>query len=142
MKTQAALALAIAVAGCATGPATQAPPSRPATTPPMSQPRPQPAPPGGAFIAPRVMNVPGLEGVIGRNATALANIFGPPRLEVREGDAMKLQFGGGAGGACVLDVYLYPLAPRAEPTATYVDARRESDGFDVDRAACVAALRR
>lgn len=85
------------------------------------------------------MNLPGLEGVIGRNETALANIFGPPRLTVKEGDARKLQF---VGEACVLDVYLYPLQPRAEPSATYVDARRASDGQDVDRAACVAALKR
>ena len=76
------------------------------------------------------MNVPGLEGVIGRNETALANLFG---------DAKKLQF---TGEACVLDVYLYPLRPGGEPSATYVDARRASDGLDVDRAACVRALRR
>ena len=49
----------------------------------------------------------------------------------------KLQF---AGPPCVLDVYLYPLRPGAEPVATHVDARRESDGRDVDRAACIAAL--
>ncbi len=85
------------------------------------------------------MSVPGLENVIGKNETALANTFGAPRLSVKEGDARKLQF---AGEACVLDVYLYPLTPRGEPTATYVDARRASDGIDVDRAACVAALRR
>ncbi len=85
------------------------------------------------------MQLPGLEGVIGQNGTALANTFGAPRLEVREGDALKLQF---SGEACVLDVYLYPLRPGAEPSATYVDARRASDGLDVDRAACVAALRR
>jgi hypothetical protein len=85
------------------------------------------------------MNMPGLEGVIGSNAAALAAVFGTPRLQVREGDALKLQF---TGEACVLDVYLYPLTQGAEPTATYVDARRASDGLDVDRARCVAALRR
>ena len=83
--------------------------------------------------------MPGLENVIGKNETALANLFGPPRLDVKEGDAKKLQF---AGDACVLDVYLYPLRPREKPRATYVDARRASDGIDVDRAACVRALRR
>jgi hypothetical protein len=41
----------------------------------------------------------------------------------------------------VLDVYLYPPSPGATPSATYVDARRPSDGLDVDRAACVRALR-
>ncbi len=85
------------------------------------------------------MNVPGLEGVIGQNTRGLQQQFGAPRLDVREGDARKLQF---TGGACVLDIYLYPLSPGAEPTATYVDARRASDGLDVDRAACVNALKR
>ena len=83
------------------------------------------------------MNLPGLEGVIGKDETALANLFGPPRLNVREGDVTKLQF---TGEACVLDIYLYPLAPGARPSATYVAARRASDALDVDRAACVRAL--
>lgn len=112
------------------------------TAGPSAAPPPQevaPAPTTNAFRAPRIMNIPGLEGVIGKNETALANLFGAPRLTVKEGDALKLQF---SGEACVLDVYLYPLAPRGEPSATYVDARRASDGLDVDRAACVRALRR
>jgi hypothetical protein len=79
----------------------------------------------------------GLENVIQKDAAALIREFGPPRLDVHEGDMRKLQF---AGTPCVLDVYLYPLRPGAEPVATYVDARRESDGRDVDRAACIAAL--
>lgn len=83
--------------------------------------------------------MPGLESVIGQDAAALSRRFGPARLDVREGDARKLQFG---GRPCVLDVYLYPMEPRGEPQATYVDARRESDGQDVDRAACVASLRK
>jgi len=58
---------------------------------------------------------------------------------VLEGDARKLQF---VGEACVLDVYLYPMSPGAEPTATYVDARRASDALDVDRIACANALKR
>ena len=37
---------------------------------------------------------------------------------------------------------LYPLAGQSQPTATYLDARRASDGREVDRAACVAALKR
>ena len=126
------------LAACATapsGPAPQAPPAR-AAPPPQEI---TTAPSGQGFIAPRVMNMPGLEVVIGKNETALANLFGPPRLSVKEGDARKLQF---VGPACVLDIYLYPLEPRGEPSATYVDARRASDGLDVDRAACVKALRR
>ena len=88
---------------------------------------------------PRVLAAPGLEGVIGAGPDALARQFGPARLDVWEGDARKLQF---IGAACVLDVYLYPPAPGAAPAATYVDARRASDGQDVDRASCVAALRK
>jgi hypothetical protein len=110
--------------------------SRPVTAPPPTRPVPPPA--TGGFRAPQVMNMPGLEGVIGADAESLQRMFGSARLNVWEGDARKLQF---TGEACVLDVYLYPLRPGAEPTATYVDARRASDGLDVDRAACVAALR-
>lgn len=84
------------------------------------------------------MAAPGLEGVIGANALQLVAQFGPARLDLREGDARKLQF---AGEPCVLDVYLYPSAQAREARATYVDARRASDGLEVDRAACVAALR-
>ncbi len=87
---------------------------------------------------PRVLAAPGLEGVIGARIPELVDQFGPARLEVWEGDARKLQF---TGNACVLDIYLYPPAPGREPEATYVEARRASDGQDVDRAACVAALR-
>jgi len=86
-----------------------------------------------------VMTMPGLEGVIGADTAALQRAFGTPRLDVWEGDARKLQF---SGEACVLDVYLYPPSPGATPTATYVDARRASDGLDVDRASCVRALKR
>ncbi|MCH2486221.1 MAG: hypothetical protein MK010_00545 [Erythrobacter sp.] len=138
-----ALALSGCVAtpppGTATAPTTPTQRPRPASPPPMTIPSPPPSAQPGAFIPPRVMNLPGLEGVIGSNASALAALFGPPRLQVREGDALKLQF---TGEPCVLDVYLYPLTQGAEPSATYVDARRASDGLDVDRAACVAALRR
>ena len=88
--------------------------------------------------APQVQMVPGLEGVIGATAADLSRQFGPARLDVWEGDAHKLQFN---GPACVLDIYLYPASQGREPQATYVDARR-TDGRDVDRAACVSALRR
>lgn len=140
-KIFALVGLAASLAGCVSTPETYTPAAqRPETStrPPPQQPL-RPAPSTGAFIAPKVMNLSGLEGVIGRNATALVNIFGPPRLEVKEGDAMKLQF---RGSPCVLDIYLYPLRPGAEPSATHVDARRASDGEDVDRAACVRALQR
>ncbi len=101
--------------------------------------RTNPRTPTTGFRPAPVMNVPGLDGVIGQNADALQRVFGPPRLNVVEGDVRKLQF---SGEACVLDVYLYPPRPGGEPQATYIDARRASDGFDVDRAACANALKR
>jgi hypothetical protein len=85
------------------------------------------------------MRAPGLERVIERDSATLVRQFGNPRLDVHEGDMRKLQF---SGEACVLDVFLYPLREGAEPVATWVEARRASDGQDVDRAACVAALHR
>jgi len=98
----------------------------------------KPAPPAAPPVA-RIQTVPGLEGVIGATASDLSRTFGPPRLDVIEGDVRKLQF---TGKPCVLDVFLYPLPSSREPRATYVDARRASDGRDVDRAACVAGLKR
>lgn len=88
---------------------------------------------------PTFQTIPGLEGVIGVAEPQLVRQFGAPRLNVWEGDARKLQF---TGNACVLDVYLYPTTQSKEPLASYVDARRSSDGQDVDRAACVASLKR
>jgi hypothetical protein len=87
----------------------------------------------------KVQALPGLETVIGSTAADLTRQFGPARLDVREGDARKLQY---AGTACVLDVYLYPPAAGREPQATYVDARRSSDGKDVDRVACIGSLKK
>lgn len=102
------------------------PPTRPA----------DPLPTG--FRAPQVLRIAGLEGVLEQDAQSLTRQFGPPRLAVVEGDMRKLQF---AGQACVLDIYLYPLRPAGEPVATYLEARRASDGLDVDRRSCVEALR-
>ena len=79
----------------------------------------------------------GLEGVIGADRGGLERQFGAPRLDVREGDALKLQW---SGGACILEVYLYPPPRGGEPSASYVDARR-GDGRDVDKASCVTALK-
>ena len=104
--------------------------------PPVRQPVRQPLP--HRVPAPHALVAPGLEGVIGASQAELVRQFGAARLEVWEADARKLQF---TGTACVLDVYLYPGAPGREPQASYVDARRSSDGKDVDRATCIAALR-
>jgi hypothetical protein len=80
---------------------------------------------------------PGLEGVIGATQAQLVGQFGQPRLDVWEGDARKLQF---SATPCILDIYLYPTSRSRDPLATYAEARR-SDGRDVDKAACVTALR-
>jgi len=126
-----ALALAPLLAACATTPS----PVRRGPVPKaehIRQPR--------ASVArdPSFQNIPGLEGVIGVTEPELIRQFGQPRLNVWEGDARKLQF---EGRACLLDIYLYPTSATKQPVATWVDARRASDGQDVDRAACVAALR-
>jgi hypothetical protein len=132
--------LLLALAGCTAVPqhTPTAPPPRHRTThkpPPAIPKRPPPQP----FRVPQVEQDAALSSVIEKDAAALTREFGSPRLDVHEGDMRKLQF---AGPACVLDVFLYPLRPGAEPVATSVDARRESDGRDVDSAACVAALSR
>lgn len=125
-------ALTILLSACASGGAGTGSGKGPVARVPVRTPASAPPP------RPRVLAAPGLEGVIGARIPELVDQFGPARLEVWEGDARKLQF---TGNACVLDIYLYPPAPGREPEATYVEARRASDGQDVDRAACVAALR-
>jgi hypothetical protein len=130
------LALTLVLGACASAGATpKSAPAKPAVAAapaPIRAPVRRPPPRAQALVA------PGLEGVIGATREDLTAQFGSARLDVWEGDARKLQF---SGAACVLDVYLYPPAPGGAPEATYVDARRSSDGQDVDRAACVAALR-
>jgi hypothetical protein len=116
-------------------PGTRHPPAPRPTRRPAPAPAPTPTPP--PFRPPTVERVPGVEGLIQQSAAGLIAQFGPPRLDVREGDMRKLQF---TGQACVLDVFLYPLRQGGEPVATYVEARRASDGQDVDKPACVAAL--
>lgn len=132
----AALALVPALAACAPS-VKQARPARPATTQPVP-PQQAPATPPTSFRNARVMSGPGLEGVIGADADGLIRQFGTPRLDVWEADARKMQF---TGTRCVLDVFLYPSRQGATETATWVEARR-SDGQDVDRAACIAAMKR
>jgi hypothetical protein len=75
---------------------------------------------------------------MGQGARALVALFGNPDLDVREGNARKLQF---LGPVCVLDAYLYPPRAGAEPVVTHIDARLP-DGRDIDRSSCVAALTR
>ncbi len=139
--TLAAPLLLPLVAACTTIPQSSVPPPPPrpdveTQAPPPARPAP---PPIVGPRTPQILRAPGLEALIERNAQDVQRLFGTPRLDVVEGDMRKLQF---SGEACVLDVFLYPLRSGAEPVATYVDARRASDGREVDRAACVAALRR
>ena len=134
--------LLLLTAACAMVPETgpQRPPS--SSQPRVQQPVPPTRPSAPAAIGarpPQVLRLPGLENVIEHDTASLVRRFGDPRLDVREGDMRKLQF---AGQSCVLDVFLYPLREGAEPVATHVEARRPSDGQDVDRAACVASLQR
>lgn len=107
-------------------PVTGVPPTRPVQ------------PPAVGFRAPQVQRVPGLTGVIEQDAASLIRQFGSPRLDVREGDMRKLQF---TGQACVLDAFLYPMRPQGEPVVTYIEARRASDGQEVDSVACATSLR-
>jgi hypothetical protein len=85
-------------------------------------------------VVPEMMAPQGLAGVIGQDASTLVRRFGTPRLDVAEGDALKLQF---AGRDCVLDIYLYPLRPGTAPVAAHVEARQRQGGAAVDRGACI-----
>lgn len=133
-----ALTAALLAACAAPAPVSAPPPMRAveARTIPPTAPLPRTVP---GFRIPEIQQAPGLEGIIRQDSAALIRQFGQPRLDVREGDMRKLQF---SGKACVLDIYLYPLRPNAEPVATYVETRRASDGQEVDRAACIQAFRR
>jgi hypothetical protein len=136
-----ALPALLALAACGSDDASlrplPSPPPKPAQFQPAPPPAQQPSSQSPGRRTAQVLHAPGLEGVIGADGDALTRLFGPPRLDVREGDARKLQW---SGAACVLDAYLYPADNGGRPTTTYVDARR-GDGRDVDRGACVAALR-
>jgi hypothetical protein len=134
-----ALPTLLALAACG-GSTDAVRPLRPLPPPPAPK-LVRPAPPAAIQTQrprPHVLVLPGLEGVIGADADALTRQFGTPRLDVREGDARKLQW---SAAPCVLDAYLYPPDAGGRPVATFVDARR-GDGRDVDRVACVVALRK
>lgn len=129
-------ALALLVTGCTAVPA----PSSPAgsAAPVTRAPAPtRPEAPRPGFIAPTVLREPGLETLVGRRAEQAIALLGTPRLDTPEGDSRKLQW---VGEACVLDAWLYPLAPGQTPVVTHLEARRASDAADVERAACLAAL--
>lgn len=122
----ASLGAALLVAGCASTPAATG--SRPV------------AGQGSAIIrVPEVMSAAGLENIIGAPAQTLSRRLGEPRLDGFEGDVRKLQF---AGASCVIDIYLYPLQPGAEPVATHVEARLRNGGATVDRTQCLREVER
>ena len=125
----AVILITLALAGCAAGP--RVPIVRDAAAAPVAR--------AGVVRVPQVMAAAGLDGVIGSPAAALTARFGAPRIDLAEGDVRKLQF---AGGACVLDIYLYPLAPGAEPVAAHVEARMRQGGADADSAACIREVAR
>lgn len=142
MRSAAILMAVSALAACGpTGGTKVASTPAPATARVAAVPATRPVAPvsRGTFRPAKIMSLPGAEGVIGADQASLQRQFGAPRLDVWEGDARKLQF---VGEACVLDIYLYPPGPGAAPTAAYLDARRASDGLDVDRLSCIRALKK
>lgn len=94
----------------------------PAVTPPPA------GPPASAFTRPGPL--------IGMDARQLSQMFGAPRLDIRESTVRKLQF---TNGRCVLDAYLYAPGKGKEPLVTHVDARTPA-GVDVDAAGCATSL--
>ena len=121
--------LGLMLGGCAGGGGKPAP-ARPAAAS---------APRSSVVVVPQVMSARGLEGVIGLPADALTRRFGQPRIDLAEGDARKLQF---AGSACVVDIFLYPVAAGSEPTATHVEARLREGGAPADSGACIREVER
>lgn len=114
--------LALLLGGCAGNAIPRAtPPKAPSAAGPITAPRP-------------TQN----NSLIGRPANAALGLFGKPRLDVAEGAARKLQFG---GTACILDIYYYAPRQGADALATHVDARTP-DGRDANVPSCIEALRR
>jgi hypothetical protein len=119
MRVSIAAALLVLLAGCG---GTTAPP-------PVVRAAPLPVPQPGMAA---------LTTVMGQSANALIAQFGPPQLDVSEGSARKLQFG---GPICVLDAYLYPpKSGRGDATVTFAETRQR-DGKPIDQSSCAAALR-
>ncbi|WP_447726534.1 hypothetical protein [Sphingomonas koreensis] len=119
MKVIAPAALLVLLAGCG---GTTAPP-------PVVRAAPIPVPQPGMAA---------LTTVMGQSANALIAQFGRPQLDIAEGTARKLQFG---GPICVLDAYLYPpKSGRGDATVTFAETRQR-DGKPIDQSSCAAALR-
>lgn len=125
MRLAALAMLGLLLGGCAGGSTGPAPRRPAAAAAPVRS---------NIVVVPEVMAPTGLEGVIGSPAAALTRRFGSPRIDLVEGDARKLQF---AGSQCVLDIFLYPVAASAEPTAAHVEARQRLGGAVADAGACI-----
>lgn len=74
--------------------------------------------------------------LIGLDANSLAARLGSPRLQVREGDSVKLQFG---ASGCLLDAYLYPGSSGGVARVTHVDTRTR-DGRTIDQVTCLRMI--
>jgi len=74
--------------------------------------------------------------LMGMDAKRLIQMFGQPRLDIRDPNVRKLQF---ANGRCVLDAYLYASTKGKEPVVTYADSRLPN-GNDIDPTACAGML--
>ena len=109
--------LALTLSACATVP-TQAPPIA----------QQGPGPMASAYGKPHAL--------IGADAKKLTQMFGEPRLDIRDRSVRKLQF---ANGRCILDAYLYSSAKGKDPVVTYTDSRLPN-GKDLDSVACAAML--
>lgn len=149
MRRLAAIAIVGLLPACSTGagriPILTDAPIRPAATAPAptptSEPVRQPArqPARQPVRQPEIQREVGFEGVIGSPAATLIKQLGTPRIDLVEGDARKLQF---AGESCVLDIFLYPTTPGAEPVATQITARLRAGGAKADTGRCLAEILR
>lgn len=126
---QMRLALPIAAALMLSACGSIIPPPPKATFTPAT---PRPAQPTQASPVERPTN-----GIIGSDARALIRLLGEPRLDIRDPEVRKLQFG---DGRCVVDAYLYPQRARREPVVTYAEARTV-DGTTMDVTACIDRLK-
>lgn len=107
---------ALAIAACAT------------TPPPVKTPAPKPTP---GPVATR-------SGISGLTQDELALRFGAPSFQVREGNALKLQW---QNATCVLDAYIYPPASgTGASTVLHSDARRPGSGDAYPVESCITAL--
>jgi len=112
--------------------------SKPQAKPPAKQQaKPQPKPQTRTPPAEAPRSTSELDRVMGKDARALVQMFGPPVQDVREGAARKLQF---ASNDCILDTYLYAPAEGKEPVVSFL-AARVADGRDAERNSCISALR-